>query len=123
MKRYLFATICLMTFGLQAAEFSHKITIAPVTSETGKQEYLAKILIERKADENSTAVTFASPELVCVEGETSKSEIASEDKADHLLVTVLVSKDSEQTKAKTTVFLKENNQVVISSEEEIDIKS
>ncbi|HUD00824.1 MAG TPA: hypothetical protein VMR37_00690 [Rhabdochlamydiaceae bacterium] len=123
MNRYLFSIICLATFGLQAADFSHKITITSKTSESGQVEYLAKILVEKKLDEQSALFTIASPELVCVEGETSKLEIVSEDKADELIVTVLVSKENDKSKAKATVHLKDANKVVISSEEEIEIKS
>lgn len=113
MKKYLFSAICLATFGLGAAEFQPKISIKPVTSETGEKTYLAQVQIEKK---DNDAVTIVSrPQVTCVEGALSKVENGSAEEAEHVLVTVLVYKDAnEEMRAKTTVLYKEDNKEVFS---------
>lgn len=117
MKKYLFSAICLATFGLGAAEFQPKISIKPVTSETGEKTYLAQVQIEKV--ENDVATVVAKPEVTCVEGAVSKVENGSAEEAEHLLVTVLVFKDNEEMKAKTTIRLKEDNKEVLSLDQDV----
>ena len=122
MNRYLLSLISLATLGLQAAEFSHQVEIVPTElTEAGQKTYQVNFLIEKKADENSTAEVIATPKLVCVEGVLAKANIGSEDDADYLAVTALVPVDTTENKAKVTVFVKEANQVVLSSEKD-DVK-
>jgi hypothetical protein len=115
MKKYLFSAICLATFGLGAAEFQPKISIKPVTSETGEKTYLAQVQIEKM--ENDVATVVAKPEVTCVEGTLSTVE------TDGLLVTVLVFKDNEEMKAKTTIRLKEDNKEVLSLDQDVLINN
>lgn len=121
MKKYIFSAICLATFGLGAAEFQHKISIKPVTSETGEQTFLAQVQIE-KTDDNAVSIV-AMPEVVCVEGKLGKVENGSTEEANHLLVTVLVFKDNEEMKAKTTINLKEDNKEVLAVEQDVVINN
>ncbi len=116
MKKYLFSLICLATFGLEAAQYSHTVTFTPQTTETGNTVYLAKIQIDKKVDENAEAVTIAAPELVCVESEATEVVVGNE--TDCYAVKVLVSKNEEQLKAKTEILVKEGNVDVLVSEEE-----
>jgi hypothetical protein len=122
MKKYILSAICLATFGLGAAEFQHKISIKPVTSETGEQTYLAQVQIE-KTDDNAVATVVAKPEIVCVEGTWGKVEQGSAEEADHLLVTVLVFKDNEELKAKAKINLKEENKEVLAVEQDVVINN
>jgi hypothetical protein len=122
MKKYIFSAICLATFGLGAAEFQHKISIKPVTNETGEQTYLAQVQIE-KIDDNAVASVVAKPEIVCVEGKLGKIETGSAEEPDHLLVTVLVFKDNEEMKAKTTINLKEENKEVFAVEQDVVVNN
>jgi len=122
MKKYILSAICLATCGLGAAEYQHKISIKPVTSETGEKTYLAQIQIE-KSDDNAIASVVSAPEIVCTEGALSKVENGSAEEADHLLVTVLVFKDNEEMKAKTTIHLKEANKEVLAVEQDVAINN
>lgn len=122
MKKYIFSAICLATFGLGAAEFQHKISIKPVTSESGEQTYLTQVQIE-KTDDNAATSIVAKPEIVSVEGKLGKAEIGLAEEADHLLVTVLVFKDNEEMKAKATINLKEDNKEVFAVEQDVVINN
>ncbi|MBS0649253.1 MAG: hypothetical protein JSS10_08540 [Verrucomicrobia bacterium] len=113
MKKYLFTAICLTTLGLGAAEFQPKISIKPVTNETGEKTYLAQVQIEKK--DNDVATIVAQPEVTCVEGALSKVE------NDQLFFTVLVFKDNEQMKAKTTVLYREDDKEVLSLDQDVVI--
>ena len=121
MNKYLLTLTCLATFGLNAAHFSHKISINPKTTETGSTVYLAKIQIDKKTDENSEAVTIATPELICIEGQAVESIIGTE--TDFCGVKILVGQVEGQLKAKTAIVVKEGNVDVFVSDEETVIGS
>lgn len=111
MKKILFAFICFTGFGLEAAHFSCDVTVTPV-SQT--QQYLAEVQIKKVSDLCLEPELVACPKLVCQRGEHAHFSVESEDHADILSVQVFIPQNIAQTGVQTSIFMKENHQIVLS---------
>jgi len=121
MKKVLLSILCLGSLG--AAQFEHKITVAPTekTSDSGRKVYLAKVKVT-KVSEKEAPVIIASPKIVCVEGTKAEVKIKSPDNIDVLIVSVLVP-ENNKAEAKASIYMTEDKKVVLSVDEKIKIDS
>jgi hypothetical protein len=121
MYKFLVPTVCLAIFGLQAAEYTHKIKVMPSENQpaSGKKEYIAEVEVKRISEPGAEEEIIATPQLVCIEGAPAEIKIESDDKTDYLLVKVLVPKGSAQ--AETSIQLTDEKKMVISATEKVKI--
>jgi hypothetical protein len=119
MKKYLLSFLCCAS--LSAAEFEHKITVSPSGNESksGKKEYVADIEVTKFA-KGEAPLLLAKTTMDCIEGKKAKIEFASPDNVDVLIVSVLVPKNNP-SEAKASIYLTEDQAVVLSQKENIKI--
>ena len=122
MKKAIFSLATLALFSLEAAQFQHKTSITPSTTDTEQPQYLVQFEIDQ-ISENSEPVEFTKPQVLCLlgtEGEVNKSV---EGKGGYT-VKALVYKADDKIKAKTSiVVVDENNNEVYKSDEETEVNS
>jgi hypothetical protein len=119
MKKWLISIFCLISLGLQAAQYRHKISITPLAAnEEGKKTYQAKIELTKQLDENSEPLAMDVPKLVCIEGQLTEATNTLADKSD---LTVKIFIPENENEAKALLLLQEDNTVVLSSEEAVKI--
>lgn len=117
MKKCLISIFCLMSLGLQAAQYRHKISITPLSvNEEGKKTYQANVKLTKQLDENSDPFVIDVPQVVCIEGQLAEATTTLADKSD-LIVKIFVPENHNEAKA--SIFLQEDNKVVLSSEDEV----
>jgi len=116
MKKILFSIFCFTSFVLEAVHFQSIIAVTSINKSNGveTQEYLAEIQIKKVIDQHSELI--ASPKMLCYPGRLSRFFLESEDKSDIISVQVFISQDEVQKDVQTSIFVKENNQVVLSLE-------
>lgn len=113
MKSHLIAIFSLLSLGLEAAQFQHKISIA---TESGQKEYTAEVIITKQQDEQSEPVVIYSEKFTCLEGDvTERTE--SPEPFDLVAVRIVIP-NNHQNQAKASIFLQENNKVVLEKENE-----
>lgn len=119
MKKYLLALLCCAS--LSASQFEHSITITPQASESEKKMYLAEIKVMKLFADGSPFVV-ATPTLVCVEGQKAEVQVGSLEDGNVLVVSVLVPENNTE-EAETSIYMRENSEVVISEEKMVKISS
>ncbi len=112
MKKLLFIVLSFACVSLEAIHFQSSIAITPRNNDN---EFLLKMQIEKFSDDLSISEVVASPTLVCTRGKLSQVAIGSENEADFLSIEVMIPEDSSQDSVQTSIFMKENHQIVLSS--------
>ena len=72
MKKYIFSLATLALFSLEAAQFQHKTSITPSTTDTEQPQYLVQFEIDQ-ISENSDPVEFTKPQVLCLLGTRRRS--------------------------------------------------
>jgi hypothetical protein len=117
MKKYLISLFCLLSLGLQAAQYRHKISITPLpANEEGEKTFLAKVKLTKQLDENSEPFVIDVPKLVCIEGQLAEATNTLADKSDLVLKIFIPENQNEAT---ASIFLQEDNKIVLTSQDEI----
>ncbi len=111
---YLSVLMCAMATGLNAASFEHQITVIPINDQ-----YLVQMEVTKTID-GEESFLIAAPQMICMAGETSKIEIGNEDQSNHLVISISIPENPNE--AKTSIYLKEDNEVVFKKEQTITIK-
>ncbi len=119
MKKYAFALAIFAFFHLEAAQFQHKVLITLTESPAAQPKYLAQFNIDKIMGENTAPDTISSPKLVCIEGHESVFEVG--EAGDGVTIKALVYKQGDQTKAKTSIIVQEDNETVYAVNEEFDV--
>jgi hypothetical protein len=117
MKFFLMAIFCLLSLGLQAAQFQHKISIAPVpVTETGTKEYSAEVIITKQQDEQTQPVVIFTRKFTCVEGEFG--EVSEYTPSGGLIDVRVFIPENHENKAQVSIFFTEDDKVVVLKENE-----
>lgn len=105
--------------GLEAAQFQ---SCASVTSLEEPNTFLVALKIEKLTEGSTTPEVVATPQIVCIPGVPAHLTIGTEEEADFLSVQALIAKEIGQG-AHVSVLLKENHQVVLSTNDTIKLNS
>lgn len=117
MKFYLMAIFCLLSLGLQAAQFQHKISIAPIpVTESGQKEYTAEVIITKQQDEQTQPVVVFSRKFTCLEGELG--EVVEYTPSGGLIDVRVFIPENHENKAQASIFFTEDGKVVVLKENE-----
>jgi hypothetical protein len=120
MKKLLLLALSLACVSLEAAHFQSSMS---VSSTSNKNEFLVEMQIEKLCDGCSIPELIASPKIICSPGEPAQVTIGSEDQADFLSIQVMIPKNTSQTGVQASILMKENNQVVLSLNNDIKVNN
>jgi hypothetical protein len=115
-KSSLVAIMALACLGLEAAQYKHKISVSPMDWQTDEEEkqYIAKVEIEKIAEDDSSPQLIASPVVSFIEGKPAKVQVEG------LQVDILVPKNSAT--AQVSIVLVEDAKIVMSAAETVKIQ-
>ena len=112
MKKLLVLMLGFACVGLEATHFQSSLFVTPISDQS---KFLVEVQIEKLADGSSIPELVASPKMICTPGEPNQLTIGSEDQADFLSIQVTIPKNTSQESLQTSIFMKENNQIILSS--------
>ena len=117
MKKSVFAlaVLAFLHLGAQESAYQHKVSMVLTSSEP--PEYLAQFHVYKIMDGNIDYSSVVTPKLVCSVGQ--EAEITGEG----YTIKAIVYKEGAQTKAKTSIVVQENNQIVYENSQDCDISS
>lgn len=98
------------SIGLEATSYQSSVNIAPIADS---QEYFAQIRLEKLTSAQSAPELIALPQIICVRGKPAVVTFGSDDK-NQVSINVLIPEKKDT--ATTTILVKENNEIVHSSE-------
>jgi hypothetical protein len=111
MKKLLFSMLSLACMSLEATHFQSSMSVTPINS---KNAFLIEMQIEKLLDESSTPTLIACPKIICVPGKPTQLTIESDDQADALSIQVMIPENLSQDSIRTSILMKEKDQVVLS---------
>jgi hypothetical protein len=111
MNKLLLLIFAITCYHLEATHFQSSVQITPTSKNN---EFLVETRIE-KAIDNHTTELIASPKLICVQGKPAQLKIESKDRSDLLLIQVMIPENSSPNGIRTSIFMKEKGQIVLSS--------
>jgi len=115
MKKWMFSILSLALVKLHGAHFQSTMSLTPTTDS----EYLVEMRIEKIV--NNTSQLIAAPKLVCALGEPAELTIGSKEDPDFLLIQATVSQAKTEKHIHTLISMKENGEIVLSSDQAIQL--
>jgi hypothetical protein len=122
MKKCVFALCAVFLFSFEAAvpaKFQHNALVTLIKNDAKQAEYLVRFKIDKVGDEGTGLIEFTAPQVFCVEGQ--ESVVSKFIKENGYTVKALVYKQDEKTRAKTSVEVQENNEVVYTANDDFEI--
>ena len=100
---------------LEAVSYQNSVHITPLADS---QEYLVDIRLEKLVNAQSAPELIASPQIICTNGKPAVVNFGTDDK-NQVSINVLIQESREV--ATTSFLVKENNEIVYSSETDTKI--
>lgn len=120
MKKWMMLALSLAFVKLQGDPIQeHVQSIVSITSEKNN-EYLVEMRIEKMIDDQSQVI--ANPKLMCILGEPAELKIGTKEDSDFLFINAMISETGTEKNMHTSILMKENGQIVLSSDQIINIK-
>jgi hypothetical protein len=113
MKKFLSLLLCMAGFGLEAGHYQASLSVNPLNGEL--DQFMAEVKIEKV--DGSTSELVAAPKLICQAGQPAGMELGSDESGNLISVKLLISEDGAGNNAEASIQVKENHQLVLSSEQ------